>query len=161
MTATLFPDLKPHHVGLSVDNLEESIAFWSEYFGFELEFRKHLEPIRTHLAFLRRGDFRMELFEKKGSAPAPQERLKPNTDLNTQGTKHVCFSVDDVQSVLETLYEKGVPITGVMRNMSKPMQFEDDPRISQGSDRENANAFFCLAPSGILVEILAASSFAV
>ena len=77
MTATLFPDLKPHHVGLSVDNLEESIAFWSEYFGFELEFRKHLEPIRTHLAFLRRGDFRMELFEKKGSAPAPQERLNP------------------------------------------------------------------------------------
>jgi catechol 2,3-dioxygenase-like lactoylglutathione lyase family enzyme len=160
MTQPLFPDLTPHHVGLSVGDLEESIAFWSDIFGFELEFRKHLEPIKTHLAFLRRGDFRIELFEKEGANPSPAERLKPNTDLGTHGTKHLCFSVADPQATLETLFHKGVPIVGVMRSLQKPMQFEDDPRLTDDDEREPANAFFVLAPSGILVEILAASSFA-
>lgn len=160
MTNYMLPDLKPHHVGLSVDDLDESIAFWSEFMGFELEFRKHLESIKTHLAFLRRDEFRMELFQKEGSDPTPQERHKPNTDLGVQGTKHVCFSVEDVQGTLDTLFAKGVPIVGIMRDLGKPMQFEDDPRILDGSNKEPANAFFFLAPSQILVEILAASSFA-
>lgn len=156
----LLPSLTPHHVGLSVDDLDESIAFWSEIMGFELEFRKHLEPIKTHLAFMRRDDFRMELFQKEGSSATPPERHKPNNDLGVQGTKHVCFSVEDVQSTLDMLFEKDVPIVGVMRNLGKPMLFEDDPRILDGSGKDPANAFFFLAPSQILVEIIAASSFA-
>lgn len=160
MTNYLLPDLKLHHVGLSVGDLDESIAFWSEFMGFELEFRKHIEPIRTHLAFMRRGDFRMELFQKEGSNATPPERHKPNTDLGVQGTKHVCFSVEDVQSTLDILFEKDIPIVGVMRDMGKPMLFEDDPRILDGDEKEPANAFFFLAPSQILVEIIAASSFA-
>lgn len=160
MTKTMFPDLVPHHVGLSVDDLDESIEFWTKYLGFELEFRKHIEPIKTHLAFLRRGNFRIELFDKQGSNPTPVERHKPNTDLGTQGTKHLCFSVVDVQAALDQLYENNVPITGVMREIGKPMVFEEDPRRVEGDGRAPASAFFFLAPSQILVEILGAADFA-
>ncbi len=43
MAGGLFPDLKPHHVGISVRDMDEAIDFWSEVFGFELDFKAELK----------------------------------------------------------------------------------------------------------------------
>ena len=81
MSDDLFPDLKHHHVGFSVADIEVTIAFWTEVMGFAVEDRKYIAPIDTHLAFLRKGDARLEVFQKAGSAPIPDHRRAPNTDL--------------------------------------------------------------------------------
>lgn len=157
MADGLFPDLKVHHVGISVRDMDEAIAFWSEVFGFELDFKAELKGIRTVVAFLKRDGFRIELFQKEGAAAAHADRLKPNTDLLTHGTKHIAFSVEDVQAAAEKLHERGVRIVGIMRGHGVPMQAEEDPRLD-GTKRP-AMALFFLDASDTLVEIIRRSDF--
>lgn len=157
MAAGLFPDLKPHHIGISVRNLDEAIAFWGDVFGFEVDQRAEIPPIRAKIAFLKRDGFRIELFEIAESAGVPAERLKPNTDLRTQGTKHICFSVEDPQPALEMLHARGVRIVGIMRGHGTPMALEDDPRVD--GTKKPAMAFFFLDASDTLVEIMRRSDF--
>jgi len=159
MSKELFPDLTVHHVAYSVRDLEEAVNFWTELFGFERDFDKQIPPIKAKLAFLKRDGFWLELFEVEDSKSPTKTQLKPNTDLAQQGTKHLCFSVDDPQAVLETLFEKGVEIAGVMRGQEASMQVEDDPRLAFGDTRDPAIAFFFLDPSQCLVEILRRSDF--
>ncbi len=159
MSGTPFPDLEPHHIAFSVRDLDEAVAFWRDLFGFEMDFQTEISPIKAKLAFVRRGDFRIELFEVRGSAETPAERFKPNTDLQTQGTKHACFSVRDPQAVLEALFDRDVPIVGVMRGPGTGMVAEDDPRWGPRDPRPPAMAFFFTEPSGALVEILRKSDF--
>ena len=157
MADGLFPDLKPHHVGISVRDMDEAVRFWSEVFGFELDFKAELKGIRTTVAFLKRDGFRIELFEKHGAVPAHADRLKPNTDLLTHGTKHIAFSVEDVQAAAEKLHARGVRIVGIMRGKGVPMQAEDDPRLD--GTRQPAMALFFLDASDTLVEIIRRSDF--
>lgn len=157
MASGLFPDLRPHHVGISVRDLDEAIAFWSEIFGFEVDFRTEIKPIKAHIAFLKRDGFRLELFQIEGSRDVPAERLKPNTDLQVQGTKHVCFSVEDVQGAAEALHARGVRIVGIMRGHGTPMAVEADPRLD--GIKKPAMALFFLDPSDTLVELIRRSEF--
>jgi hypothetical protein len=84
--------------------------------------------------------------------------LIPNTDLTVQGIKHACFSVVDCQAALEQLHARDdVEITGVIREVGKPMVVETDPSLTPG--REPAKAFFFRDPCGLLVEVLRASDF--
>ncbi len=160
MADGLFPDLVPHHVGICVRDLEEAKAFWGELFGFELDFEVEIPPIRAKIAFIRRDGFRLELFQIEGSAPVPEGRLKPNTDLQVQGTKHLSFAVEDVQAAVETLHARGVRIVGIMRGHGTPMRTEDDPRLDAEGTRKPAMAVFFLDPSGTLVELVRRSDFA-
>lgn len=157
MADGLFPDLRPHHVGISVRDMDEAVRFWSEVFGSELDFKAELKPIKTVVAFLKRDGFRIELFRKEGAVPAHADRLKPNTDLLTHGTKHIAFSVEDVQAAAEKLHARGVRIVGVMRGKGTPMQAEDDPRLD--GTRAPAMALFFLDSSDTLVEIIRRSDF--
>lgn len=157
MADGLFPDLKPHHVGISVADIEKAIAFWSEVFGFELDFRVELKGVNATIAFLKRDGFRIELFQKEGAVAAHADRLRPNTDLLTHGTKHIAFSVEDVQAAAEMLHARGVPIVGIMRDKGVPMIQEDDPRLD--GVKQPAMALFFLDDSDTLVEIIRRSEF--
>lgn len=158
MSDGLFPDLKWHHAGFSVNNIDKAIAFYGDVFGLELERRMEIEAIGTKIAFLRRDNFRFELFEKAGSAPIPQHAHAPNTDLAYQGIKHACFAVNDCQQALEKLHARqDVEIVGIVRTVGRPMVTEDDPVLTP--DKEPAKAFFFRDPCGLLVEILRAGDF--
>jgi methylmalonyl-CoA/ethylmalonyl-CoA epimerase len=157
MADGLFPDLRPHHVGISVRDLDRAIGFWSDVFGFELDFKADLKGIRTTVAFLKRDGFRIELFQKDGAVPAHADRLKPNTDLLTHGTKHIAFSVEDVQAAAEMLHARGVRIVGIMRGKGVPMSQEDDPRLD--GTKAPAMALFFLDESDTLIEIIRRSDF--
>lgn len=161
MADGLFPDLKWHHVGFSVSDIEKTIDFYSSVFGLEVEFRKYIEPIDTHFAFLRRDNFRFEIFQKAGSQPIPEHRLLPNTDLGVQGTKHPCFSVGDCQGALELIHKRDdCTFVGVVRRPGDPMVLEEDPVLVEGDSRPPAAGFFFRDPCGLLVEIVATGCFA-
>lgn len=151
MSGPVVGEVVPHHMCVSVPDREAAIAWWSEMFGFELEFRFEIAHIKALGAFVRKDAMRIEIFEISGSAPVPEDRLLPNTDLKTQGTKHFCFSVSDAQSALERLHAAGVRIAGVVRGKG-PMVAEADPLLRQGM--RPATAFFINDPWGSLIEIL-------
>lgn len=151
-------DAIPHHFCLSVPDREAAADWWSGMFGFERELAFEIPHIQARGAFIRRGPIRIELFEIKGSKPAPEERRRPNTDLQTQGMKHFCFAVGDVQGALEKAHAAGAKVVGVARGVGKPMVEETDPRMVQG--RAPATAFFLSDPWGSLIEVLGRNDFA-
>ena len=106
-------ELKFHHAGISVPNLDSSIAWYSEMLGFELVKKDYLPPAKAKLAFLRRGDLRVELFEVDGAAPLPEDRRDPDKDVGTHGNKHFCFAVKNVRATVEELKRRGVDIVFV------------------------------------------------
>jgi methylmalonyl-CoA/ethylmalonyl-CoA epimerase len=158
MTEPVLDGATPHHFCLSVADRDAAVRWWREIFGFEQEFAFEIPHIEARGAFLRRGPMRIELFEIRGSKPAPEERRKPNTDLRTQGVKHFCFAVEDVQRALERVHSAGVKVVGVARGVGKPMVEEEDPRLFEG--RAPATAFFLTDPWGALIEVLGQSDFA-
>ena len=119
-------EITPHHVGLSVPDLEASIKWYQEKLGFSLEKRIFLEQIPAKIAFLQNGKFRLELFEVAGAAALPEARRSPNQDLMTHGTKHLSLGVKDVRKAMEILKSRGVDVA--MENVveGKPMAFIRD-----------------------------------
>ncbi len=105
---------KPLHVGISVGNLEDGIRWFEEILGFTLREKSDFVPAGFRVAFLDNGGgFEVELFENKETRPAPEERLHPDTDSKTQGTKHIAFEVDDLDAELAYFESKGIePVMG-------------------------------------------------
>jgi methylmalonyl-CoA/ethylmalonyl-CoA epimerase len=105
-----FDPVQPHHCGLSVPDLDASIAWYREALGFALEMRQEMSHVPLRGAFLRRGQFCIELFEVSGAAPLPPQRREVDEDLRTHGTKHVALAVPDVRRALDFLRARGVEV---------------------------------------------------
>ena len=106
-------ELKHHHGGISVPDLEASIEWFARVLEFEVENRFEIPPIPAKVAMLRRGNLRVELFEVPGARSLPEERRQPNTDLRTHGNKHLAFAVKDADATAEVLKARGADIVFV------------------------------------------------
>jgi methylmalonyl-CoA/ethylmalonyl-CoA epimerase len=102
--------LRPLHLGISVPDIDESIAWYMDTLGFSLLSDNYMEPIKARVAFLKHGEFSIELFEIEGAKPLPEERRVPNLDIQTHGTKHMAFEVKDMYKFVDCLKEKNVDI---------------------------------------------------
>lgn len=121
-------ELKFHHGGVSVPDLEASIAWHREVLGFEVECRFEIPPAQARVALLKRGPLRMEIFEVAGALPLPEDRRLPNRDLRTHGNKHVCFAIQNVAEVEREFRAKGVDIVfvGGLRDMPPNIFIRDN-----------------------------------
>lgn len=104
--------LRPDHAGLSVGDLEASIAWYREMLGFELIRIVDIPAAEEagRVALIRKGDFILELFSLEAAAVLPEERRHPATDLLTQGVKHVAYAVSDIGALMAELKVKGVDL---------------------------------------------------
>jgi methylmalonyl-CoA/ethylmalonyl-CoA epimerase len=116
----------PHHVGISVPDLEASVKWYQEKLGFRVEKRQVIQQIPARIAFLVNGDFRIELFEVAGASPLPGDRRIPDRDLKTHGTKHLALGVKDVRQTMEILKSSGVDVAMESAVEGKPMAFIRD-----------------------------------
>lgn len=102
--------LKPLHISMSVENLEESMKWYEKHLDFKLVFHMYLEQHHAKLAFMKHGDFEIEMFQHDESKPIPKDRLNPHEDQKTRGTKHIAFLVEDVEALAARLKSEGVKI---------------------------------------------------
>ena len=104
-------EITPHHTGISVANLDESIAWYHRMLGFEVVSRNTQEsnPKMT-FALLRRGDCYIELFQVVDGKPLPAYRRDPTADLYVHGIKHFAFQVKDARAASTALKAKGAEI---------------------------------------------------
>lgn len=102
--------LRPDHAGISVADLEASIAWYGEMLGFSVDRIVDIPEDTGRLALIRKGDFLLELFCIEGTAALPEERRHPTTDLRTQGMKHVAYAVADIYTLMERLKARGVDV---------------------------------------------------
>lgn len=101
---------KPLHVGISVGNMEESLEWYKKNLDFELISDEYIPPLKSRICFIRNGEFEIELFQYDDPKPIPQDRLTPNTDLQTIGTKHVAFYTADMAALKERFVANNVDI---------------------------------------------------
>ena len=125
-TDNAIPDIKPDHLGISVPDMDASLAWYERVLGFELDFRVYLDIIPAHVAFIQRGSFRIELFQLEQAKPLPEERRMPNTDLQTHGNKHICFGVQDMEQMLEHLNKEEADIVFTKVIQGTPTTFLRD-----------------------------------
>jgi len=118
---------KPHHLGISVPDLEASIKWYKEMLGFSLEKRMEIKELNAQIAFLYNGYFRIELFEVTGAESLQEERRHPDLDLKTHGIKHLAYEVENVSVFIGELKKCGVDIAMDVNKMeNKEMAFIRD-----------------------------------
>jgi catechol 2,3-dioxygenase-like lactoylglutathione lyase family enzyme len=103
--------LKPLHVGISVIDMEQAIRWYQDNLDFRLvKDDGWLPPLDARVCFLEQDGFQLELFQYRQPNPLPADRLHPNLDLRTVGTKHVAFGVENMAAVRTRLIKNGVDI---------------------------------------------------
>ena len=98
------------HWGISVPDLDASIAWYGEMLGFAEVRRFDIPKAGARAAIIRRGTLDIEVFEVQGASPLPPGRSIPNEDIRTHGVKHVALAVEDRQALLDYLSTRGVEV---------------------------------------------------
>lgn len=109
--------MEMNHVGISVSDLERSIAFYRDLLDMEPmcpifpfggpQYQKvmGLADAEGRMCVVRGGTVQLELFEFHAPDPAPQD---PNYAVADRGISHFGIEVQDVQSTYERLAGAGV-----------------------------------------------------
>jgi catechol 2,3-dioxygenase-like lactoylglutathione lyase family enzyme len=140
-----------HHVGITVPDIEEGIAFFKAMFGaievfrtgpfdVDQDFMKNkigasATSTIQDLVFLRCGDgTSVELFEYDGEAPSEPRRP------SEIGGMHLCFEVDDVHASAERLRAQGVDLL-------------DGPNLVDSGPLKGFNWIYLRSPWGLMLEV--------
>ena len=116
----MFRIVAADHTGITVSNLERSLAFWRDVLGFELSHRPHqtgelaseitgVGGAEISIAVLKGYGHKIELLEYS----APDNR-KQQFDLRPcdLGHIHVAFTVDNLDAILNTIGASGWKAAG-------------------------------------------------
>lgn len=98
--------MKLHHIGISVSNLEKSLAFYKGNFGFEEIERFTKEDWNGEAVKLKLDNMELELFCFNNFKPKNDDY----SDLETIGIKHLAFLIEDVEKEYQKLKAKDVDI---------------------------------------------------
>jgi catechol 2,3-dioxygenase-like lactoylglutathione lyase family enzyme len=108
------------HTGITVSNLERSLAFWRDVLGFELSHRAHqtselaseitgVPGAEISLAVLKTpSGHKIELLEYL----APPDRKKVDARPCDVGSAHVALTVDNLDAVLDAIAASGWKAAG-------------------------------------------------
>lgn len=125
------------HVALTVSDLERSVRFYRDNFGFTRQETIRVEAEDLTICLLQAGGVVLELFAYGSSEPLPDYRRTPATDLRTIGTKHLALATADIATVYARLAANGVTLATELRVFAHGLRY-----------------FFVADPDGILVEIM-------
>lgn len=96
------------HVGVIVQDLEVSIAWYAKHLGFERQSEFGFPG--GQVAFIARGSLRLELFQIEGASPMAAERKQAESNLAIGGINHFAIVVDDLDETVAELQANGVEL---------------------------------------------------
>ena len=134
--------MRMHHAGISVPDLDRSLAWYCAALGLRPGYRFEVPPLGLRGAFaLGDGATGVELLEMAGAVPGVPKTDPPLANA-VHGFNHVCFHVTDLDAAYARLIEHGA--TGVWDPRDAP---EPGKRMSYVTD-----------PDGNLIELVAPAS---
>ena len=149
MSETVFPIIVADHTGITVSNLERSLAFWRDVLGFEFSHTAHqkgelaqeitgVEGAEIKLAVLRApGGHKIELLEYLAPADRKRAHIRP-CDV---GSVHVALLVHDLDAVLERIAASDWKAAG------KPQRLQSGPNAGK-------RAVYARDPDGTTIELM-------
>lgn len=96
--------LKIDHIGIAVKNLEESLVFYRDVLGLDVEGVEEVTDQKVKVAFLPVGDTEVELLEST-SEDGPIAKF---IEKNGEGIQHIAFRVDNIEEAIAYMKEKGL-----------------------------------------------------
>ncbi len=132
MSTTAFCIIATDHTGITVTNLERSVAFWQDVLGFELSHRAHhtgelasevtgVPGAEISIAVLKVPGHKIELLEYH----APTNRKRAGLRPCDVGSVHVALTVDNLDAVLRAIASSGWKAAG------KPQTLETGPNAGK------------------------------
>jgi glyoxylase I family protein len=115
------------HTGITVSNLERSLAFWRDVLGFELSHTAHqkgelaqeitgVEGAEIKLAVLKApGGYKIELLEYS----APADRKRANLRPCDVSSVHIALLVNDLEAMLDKISASGWRAAGHPQILTK------------------------------------------
>ncbi len=141
--------LAADHTGITVSNLERSLAFWRDVLGFDLSHTAHqtgelareitgVAGAEIKLAVLKApGGHKIELLEYL----APSDRKHVDLRPCDVGSVHVALLVDDLDAVLNAIAASGWKAAG------KPQTLKTGPNAGK-------RVVYVRDPDGIIIELM-------
>jgi methylmalonyl-CoA/ethylmalonyl-CoA epimerase len=96
--------MKIDHLGIAVRSISDSLGFYREALGLDLERTETVENQGVNVALLSVGESRIELLEPF-SEETPVGRFIARRG---EGLHHICYEVDDLNAKLDELRSSGV-----------------------------------------------------
>lgn len=97
---------KIHHIGIAVQDLDESLKFYRDVLGLHVHALDTVEDQGVRAALLTIGQSEIELLEPT----RPDANMAKFLERKGEGLHHICFQTADVDGELETLKAKGVEL---------------------------------------------------
>jgi len=131
-----------HHAGISVPDLDRSLAWYCAALGLRPGYQFEVPPLRLRGGFaLGEGDAGVELIELAGSAPGVPKTDPPSANA-VQGFNHVCFRVSDLGAAYARLLAHGAVAVWDPRDAPEPVM-----RMAYVTDPDG-NLIELVAPAG-------------
>jgi methylmalonyl-CoA/ethylmalonyl-CoA epimerase len=126
---------KVDHIGIAVKSLEESLKFYQDVLGLDLQGTEIVEEQKVKVAFLPLGDTEIELLESTD----PEGPIAKYIDKKGEGIQHIAYRVDNIEEAIAEMKAKGLKM------------IDETPRYGAGG----AKIAFCHPKStnGVLVEL--------
>ncbi len=96
-----------HHVAITVKDLNESVQFYQDLFGFKQVQSFERRDLNGKAVFIEMNGFKIELWEFAQSV----ENKDNLGDIKVRGLRHIAFEVKDLDTVLFELKQKGAKTT--------------------------------------------------
>lgn len=112
--------MKLHHVGIVVNNIQESLGELKRYLNFETV--STIMPVgsqKVNICLMKIGEPFLELIE-----PASPDSAISEFARSGGGIHHICYEVKNIESELESLAKKGATI------LVNPIKGFDERRIA-------------------------------
>ena len=104
-----------HHVGIVVESVEASTAWYVENLGFERLYTFGWPGVQA--AFIGLGALKIEFFQNDEAAPMAAGRRRAETNLKIGGLNHFAIEVPDLDATVTALEAKGVDIVSPPREV--------------------------------------------
>ncbi|TRX59417.1 methylmalonyl-CoA epimerase [Fulvivirga sp. M361] len=92
------------HLGIAVNNLDEAINYYEDVLGLKCYSIEEVQDQKVRTAFFKVGETKIELLE----STTPDGPIGKFIEKRGQGIHHIAFAVNDINTSLKTVKEKGV-----------------------------------------------------
>jgi methylmalonyl-CoA/ethylmalonyl-CoA epimerase len=124
------------HIGIAVENLEESVALYRDQLGMREHHRETVEEQGVHAVLLDVGDAHVELI----SPIRPGGSVARFLERNGPGLHHTAYRTADIEAELERLVSAGLRL------------IDDEPRV--GILESRVAFLHPKSTAGVLIEIV-------
>ncbi|HSM24182.1 MAG TPA: methylmalonyl-CoA epimerase [Anaerolineaceae bacterium] len=96
--------VKINHVAIAVNDVEESLKFWRDAMGLQVDHIEDVPSQKAQVVFIPVGDSEVELVRPT----SPDTGVAKFIEEKGGGMHHLCFEVDNIDEMLSEMKEKGV-----------------------------------------------------